>query len=103
MADRNVNSTMTSQSDKENYQPKMLSSKIQSSEYISPSDAILSPATQKLAAFKGKKLGKGLKPQTLFAKAMNNQQAAKNATQMQNAQSMFKDVSQTDSSQSSQE
>ena len=38
--------------------PKRLLNRIQQT-YISPSDTILSPATQKLAAFKNKHLGKG--------------------------------------------
>ncbi|KAF1985936.1 hypothetical protein K402DRAFT_463941 [Aulographum hederae CBS 113979] len=52
-------------------QKKMLEGKVgegAQQPYISPSDNILSPATQKLAAFRGRNLGKGAKPQSLFAK-----------------------------------
>jgi hypothetical protein len=38
--------------------PKLLHNRMQQT-YISPSDTIMSPATQKLAAFKNKHMGKG--------------------------------------------
>ncbi|KAH7074384.1 hypothetical protein BKA63DRAFT_443353 [Paraphoma chrysanthemicola] len=40
----------------------------QPQQYVSPSDEIMSPATQKLQAFKNKHATKKSKPQTLFKK-----------------------------------
>ncbi|KAF2666241.1 hypothetical protein BT63DRAFT_428018 [Microthyrium microscopicum] len=56
----------------------LLANRLQNT-YISPSDTIQSPATQKLAAFKNKHMGKGMKGQTLFAKTVANN-AAKGST-----------------------
>ncbi|KAF2174475.1 hypothetical protein K469DRAFT_708713 [Zopfia rhizophila CBS 207.26] len=54
--------------------------------YISPSDEIMSPATQKLNAFRNKHVVKKSKPQTLFKKTSSkNFEAAKGA-------SMFADI-----------
>ncbi|KAJ9628504.1 hypothetical protein H2203_002403 [Taxawa tesnikishii (nom. ined.)] len=40
-----------------------------SQSYVSPSDAIMSPASQKLSSFKQKQINKGpIKPRSLFAK-----------------------------------
>ncbi|KAL8710982.1 MAG: hypothetical protein Q9220_004581 [cf. Caloplaca sp. 1 TL-2023] len=44
------------------------------STYISPSDMIMSPATKKLEALKGKRFGKA-KPQSLFANTMMSKNA----------------------------
>ncbi|CAO1603932.1 hypothetical protein XANCAGTX0491_007506 [Xanthoria calcicola] len=45
--------------------------------YVSPSDMIMSPATKKLEALKGKRFGKG-KGQSLFANTMSKNAAAGN-------------------------
>ncbi|KAL8927928.1 MAG: hypothetical protein Q9208_002003 [Pyrenodesmia sp. 3 TL-2023] len=45
------------------------------SKYISPSDMIMSPATKKLEALKGKRFGKA-KGQSLFANTMSKNAAA---------------------------
>jgi len=50
----------------------------------------MSPATQKLAAFKTKHMGKGLKPQTLFAKTVTNQ--ANSAGALPGKKSLFGDI-----------
>ncbi|KAF2811112.1 uncharacterized protein BDZ99DRAFT_415529 [Mytilinidion resinicola] len=57
--------------------------------FISPSDQILSPATQKVNAYRNKHAMKKSKPQTLFAKTSSkNLEAAKSAS-MSN---MFEDI-----------
>ncbi|KAF2205170.1 hypothetical protein GQ43DRAFT_477626 [Delitschia confertaspora ATCC 74209] len=54
--------------------------------YVSPSDEIMSPATQKLNAFRNKHVMQKSKPKTLFAKtSTKNFEAAKGA-------SMFADI-----------
>ncbi|KAF2404164.1 hypothetical protein EJ06DRAFT_526260 [Trichodelitschia bisporula] len=58
--------------------------------YISPSDTIMSPATEKLAAFKNKRLSKSMKPQSLFAKATANNSGLKPGGQTK--QPMFADL-----------
>ncbi|KAF2841738.1 hypothetical protein M501DRAFT_1001019 [Patellaria atrata CBS 101060] len=50
--------------------------------YVSPSDNIQSPATQKLNAFKNKHAMKKSKPQTLFAKASTKKIDAAGGTEM---------------------
>ncbi|KAH6024939.1 hypothetical protein HBI83_070470 [Parastagonospora nodorum] len=53
------------------YHRQVLNSRMnaeQAQQYVSPSDEIMSPATQKLAAFKTKHAMKNSKPQTLFKK-----------------------------------
>jgi len=76
-----TNSSQASERSCEGLEPRALQdAKMHQHTYVSPSDNIMSPATQKLAAFKTKHLGKGLKPQTLFAKtAAANAAAAKDA------------------------
>lgn len=53
------------------YHRQVLQSKIEESQgnqtYVSPSDTIMSPCTQKLSALRGKHAGKA-KPRSLFAK-----------------------------------
>ncbi|KAF2457233.1 hypothetical protein BDY21DRAFT_267123, partial [Lineolata rhizophorae] len=66
------------------YQREMLNAKLKDGRalksYISPSDNIQSPATQKLNAFKTKHAMKKSKPQTLFAKTSQKNVAVSNAT-----------------------
>ncbi|KAF2012669.1 hypothetical protein BU24DRAFT_395728 [Aaosphaeria arxii CBS 175.79] len=53
------------------YHRQMLESRLkddQPAQYVSPSDEIMSPATQKLNAFRNKHAMKKSKPQTLFKK-----------------------------------
>ncbi|KAF2114897.1 hypothetical protein BDV96DRAFT_646764 [Lophiotrema nucula] len=53
------------------YHREMLHSRLkggQTQQYISPSDEIMSPASQKLTNFKNKRAMKKAKPQTLFKK-----------------------------------
>ncbi|KAF2733522.1 hypothetical protein EJ04DRAFT_513164 [Polyplosphaeria fusca] len=57
-------------------------------QYISPSDEIMSPATQKLNAFRNKHVMKKSKPQTLFKKtSTKNFETAKNTNT-----NMFADI-----------
>ncbi|KAF1813314.1 hypothetical protein P152DRAFT_457675 [Eremomyces bilateralis CBS 781.70] len=51
-----------------------------SKSYISPSDAVLSPATKKLAAFKNKHMTKGIKPQSLFGRSPPAEHTAEDRT-----------------------
>ncbi|KAF2028987.1 hypothetical protein EK21DRAFT_90204 [Setomelanomma holmii] len=71
------------------YHRQVLQSRIdneQSQQYVSPSDEIMSPATQKLQAFKTKHAMKKSKPQTLFKKTSSkNFESAKGTA-------MFADV-----------
>ncbi|KAL2679713.1 hypothetical protein IWX47DRAFT_846220 [Phyllosticta citricarpa] len=61
--------------------------RLEESKYVSPSDGIQSPATQKLAAFKNKHGLQKAKPKTLFGKmSAKNMQA--------NGGSMFADIPQ---------
>ncbi|KAH7122587.1 hypothetical protein B0J11DRAFT_569377 [Dendryphion nanum] len=71
------------------YHRKVLQSRLnneQQQQYISPSDEIMSPATQKLNAFRNKHVMKKSKPQTLFKKtSTKNFESAKGAA-------MFADI-----------
>ncbi|KAF2095062.1 hypothetical protein NA57DRAFT_79551 [Rhizodiscina lignyota] len=76
--DANVPSTSTSPTKEApksmEYHRQMLESRLKDDKtqqtYISPSDTIMSPASQKLAAFKNKHIAKSVKSKSLFAKAM---------------------------------
>ncbi|OCK75117.1 hypothetical protein K432DRAFT_386391 [Lepidopterella palustris CBS 459.81] len=93
--DRNLQPKTNSSAEKEKpktmeYHRQVLESRLKSGHaeqtYISPSDEIMSPATQKLNAFRNKHVMKKSKPQTLFAKASSkNLEAAKGV-------SMFADI-----------
>ncbi|KAL6706732.1 hypothetical protein ACN47E_005274 [Coniothyrium glycines] len=76
-----------------NYHRQMLQSRLngeQPQQVISPSDEIMSPATQKLQAFKNKHAMKKSKPQTLFKKTSSkNFEATKGAV-------MFADIPKAD-------
>ncbi|EUC49018.1 hypothetical protein COCMIDRAFT_2086 [Bipolaris oryzae ATCC 44560] len=64
----------------------------QESKYVSPSDDIMSPATQKLQAFKTKHAMKKSKPQTLFKKASSKSlEASKGSGSL-----MFADIPKAD-------
>ncbi|KAF2790278.1 hypothetical protein K505DRAFT_327691 [Melanomma pulvis-pyrius CBS 109.77] len=71
------------------YHRQVLESRLQSGQsqqYVSPSDEIMSPATQKLNAFRNKHAMKKSKPQTLFKKTSSkNFESAKGAA-------MFADI-----------
>lgn len=76
------------------YHRQVLESRIKDGQaqqtYVSPSDEIMSPATQKLNAFRNKHSMKKSKPQTLFAKtSMKNMETAKGG-------SMFADIPKAD-------
>ncbi|KAL8907399.1 MAG: hypothetical protein Q9207_001449 [Kuettlingeria erythrocarpa] len=63
------------------YHRQILQSRLEedkdTSKYISPSDMIMSPATKKLEALKGKRFGKA-KGQSLFANTMSKNVATSN-------------------------
>ncbi|KAL9623287.1 MAG: hypothetical protein Q9160_002394 [Pyrenula sp. 1 TL-2023] len=62
----------------------------QNENYISPSDAILSPTTQKLSQMKGKRLGSNnIKPRSLFAKTVDKE--AQSRQKEESAQDNSKD------------
>ncbi|KAF2086939.1 hypothetical protein K490DRAFT_42967 [Saccharata proteae CBS 121410] len=95
-AQLNTNATMTDDSKPKSmeYHRQVLEQKLQSGQYeegtyISPSDGIQSPATQKLAAFKNKHGMKKTKPQTLFGKM-----SARNMAASDNSGAMFADIPQ---------
>ncbi|KAF2253833.1 hypothetical protein BU26DRAFT_548203 [Trematosphaeria pertusa] len=71
------------------YHRQMLQSRLkgeQTQQYVSPSDEIMSPATQKLNAFRHKHVAKKSRPQTLFkSTSSKNFEAAKGAA-------MFADI-----------
>ncbi|KAF2999336.1 hypothetical protein E8E13_005491 [Curvularia kusanoi] len=71
------------------YHRQVLESRLkddQAQKYVSPSDEIQSPATQKLSNFRNKNIMKKSKPQTLFQKTSTRSfEAAKN-------QPMFADI-----------
>ncbi|KAF2715187.1 hypothetical protein K504DRAFT_336723, partial [Pleomassaria siparia CBS 279.74] len=75
------------------YHRQILESRMQSGQpqqYISPSDEIMSPASQKLSNFRNKHISKKSKPQTLFKKtSTKNFESAKGA--------MFADIPKKDS------
>ncbi|OAL51315.1 hypothetical protein IQ07DRAFT_586851 [Pyrenochaeta sp. DS3sAY3a] len=65
----------------------------QSQQYVSPSDEIMSPATQKLQAFKHKHAMKKSKPQTLFKKtSTKNFESSKGSSDLS-----FADIPKADS------
>ncbi|KAH8598305.1 hypothetical protein B0O99DRAFT_684343 [Bisporella sp. PMI_857] len=79
LADKDVNATTAAQQPVEGkevksmeYHRQVLQSKLDEGQgkqlYISPSDSIQSPCTQKLSAYRNKQVGKA-KPKSLFAKA----------------------------------
>ncbi|KAB2576981.1 hypothetical protein DIS24_g1984 [Lasiodiplodia hormozganensis] len=76
------------------YHRQMLESRLKSGQideqkYVSPSDGIQSPATQKLAAFKNKHGLQKSKPKTLFGKM-----SARNMENAANGGAMFADIPQ---------
>ncbi|KAJ4303117.1 hypothetical protein N0V90_002009 [Kalmusia sp. IMI 367209] len=76
------------------YHRQMLQSRLRegdkTQQYVSPSDAIQSPATQKLSAFRNKHITKKAKPQTLFkSTSSKNFESAKGAA-------MFADIPKSD-------
>ncbi|KAG9952350.1 hypothetical protein KCU81_g3188, partial [Aureobasidium melanogenum] len=70
------NSNSGAKSEKMNVHRQMMENKLRENEgnptnaYVSPSDAIMSPASQKLSGFKQRQMNKSnpVKPRTLFAK-----------------------------------
>ncbi|MCJ1476923.1 hypothetical protein MMC13_005592 [Lambiella insularis] len=66
------------------YHRQMLQSKLaddgQKTTYISPSDTIMSPTTQKLAGMRQKRILKGSKPQSLFAKTSSKNMLSPQST-----------------------
>ncbi|KAL5382113.1 hypothetical protein DPSP01_006792 [Paraphaeosphaeria sporulosa] len=61
-------------------------------QYVSPSDSIQSPATQKLSAFRNKQITKKSKPQTLFKTTSSKKIESAKGT------AMFADIPKTDQS-----
>ncbi|KAK7547041.1 hypothetical protein IWX49DRAFT_573319 [Phyllosticta citricarpa] len=99
LADRDTNAQFSTMNPVDDSKPKtmeyhrqilesrMKSGQLEESKYVSPSDGIQSPATQKLAAFKNKHGLQKAKPKTLFGKmSAKNMQA--------NGGSMFADIPQ---------
>ncbi|KAK8199226.1 hypothetical protein HDK77DRAFT_458218 [Phyllosticta capitalensis] len=99
LADRDTNAQLSTMNPAEEGKPKsmeyhrqllesrMKSGQLEESKYVSPSDGIQSPATQKLAAFKNKHGAQKAKPKTLFGKmSARNMQA--------NGGNMFADIPQ---------
>ncbi|KAF1851129.1 uncharacterized protein K460DRAFT_302972 [Cucurbitaria berberidis CBS 394.84] len=67
------------------YHRQVLQSRIDNEQpqpYVSPSDEIMSPATQKLQAFKNKHAMKKSKPQTLFKKTSSKNFESSKGTAM---------------------
>ncbi|CAO2649367.1 Nn.00g067520.m01.CDS01 [Neocucurbitaria sp. VM-36] len=67
------------------YHRQVLQSRMDSEQtqpYVSPSDEIMSPATQKLQAFKNKHTMKKSKPQTLFKKTSSKKIESAKGTAM---------------------
>ncbi|KAF2637653.1 hypothetical protein P280DRAFT_471847 [Massarina eburnea CBS 473.64] len=66
------------------YHRKMLQSQLgakKTTQFVSPSDDIMSPATRKLSAHRGRNILKNSKPKTLFMKtSTKNHEATKDAT-----------------------
>ncbi|KAF2474072.1 uncharacterized protein BDR25DRAFT_301571 [Lindgomyces ingoldianus] len=78
------------------YHRQVLESRLKSGQnqqnYISPSDEIMSPATQKLNAFRNKHVMKKSKPQTLFKKTSSKNFEAASAM----GTAMFADIPKED-------
>ncbi|KAK7707352.1 hypothetical protein SLS57_009373 [Botryosphaeria dothidea] len=73
---------------------RMKSGQMDEQKYVSPSDGIQSPATQKLAAFKNKHGLQKAKPKTLFGKM-----SARNMENASSGGSMFADIPQNNTDQ----
>ncbi|PVI02713.1 hypothetical protein DM02DRAFT_612696 [Periconia macrospinosa] len=86
LGDRDANVRITASPEKEKpksmeYHRQMLQTRLDEKkpqQFVSPSDAIMSPATKKLSAHRGRNILKNSKPKTLFMQTSSkNHKAAK--------------------------